>query len=146
MENFNFRLQKVLDIKFKNEEESKVKYSKAQREKRAVEEELEILKSNYKRYSDEINIEDIVTRKITSNYLNTLSNIISIKSSELNKKQVILNEARIDLLNKQIERKSLEKLKKNKYILHKKEENQKEQNINDEFGIYSYLRRKSEDI
>ena len=81
MENFNFRLQKVLDIKFKNEEESKVKYSKAQREKRAVEEELEILKSNYKRYSDEINIEDIVTRKITSNYLNTLSNIISIKSS-----------------------------------------------------------------
>ena len=40
MENFKFRLQKVLDIKVKNEEKSKIKYSKIQNEKRIVEEEL----------------------------------------------------------------------------------------------------------
>lgn len=146
MENFKFRLQKVLDIKTNNEEESKVKYSKAQSEKRAVEEELKNLKLNYKKYSDEINVEDIVARKITSNYLNSLSNIISIKSNELIKKEALVNEARLDLLDKQIERKSLEKLKDNKYVLHKKKEEQKEQAINDESGMYSFLRKKSEGI
>ena len=49
MENFKFRLQKVLDIKVKNEEESKIKYSKIQNEKRIVEEELKALKQNYKK-------------------------------------------------------------------------------------------------
>ena len=45
MENFKFRLQKVLDIKVKNEEESKIKYSKAQNEKRVIEKELNNLKT-----------------------------------------------------------------------------------------------------
>lgn len=146
MENFKFKLQKVLDIKTNNEEECKIKYSKAQSEKREVEEELKNLKLNYKRYSDEMNIEDIVARKITSNYLNSLSNVINIKSNELLKKEALVNEARLDLLNKQIERKSLEKLKDNKYVLYKKKEEQKEQSINDEFGMYSFLRKKSEGI
>lgn len=144
MEKFKFRLQKVLDIKIDNEEESKIKYSKAQNEKRAVEEELKNLKSNYKKYSESINIEDIVSRKITSNYLNSLSNIINTKSNELIKKEAVVKEARLDLINKQIERKALEKLKDNKYALHKKKEEQKEQSTNDEFGMYSYLRRSTE--
>lgn len=144
MEKFKFRLQKVLDIKIDNEEESKIKYSKAQNEKRAVEEELKNLKSNYKKYSESINIEDIVSRKITSNYLNSLSNIINTKSNELIKKEAVVKEARLDLINKQIERKALEKLKDNKYALHKKKEEQKEQATNDEFGMYSYLRRSTE--
>ena len=60
------------------------------------------------------------------------------------KKEELLNEARVDLLNKQIERKSLEKLKENKFNLHKKKEELKEQATNDEFGMYSFLRHKSE--
>ena len=146
MENFKFRLQKVLDIKVKNEEKSKIKYSKIQNEKRIVEEELKALKQNYKKYADEINIEDIVARKITSNYLNTLSNTINVKNNELIKKENLLVEARLELLNKQIERKSLEKLKENKFKMHKKMEDQKEQSSNDEFGMYSFLRKKAECI
>lgn len=141
MENFKFSLQKVLDMKIKDEEESKIKYSKAQNEKRIAEEELKSLKSNYKKYSEEINIEDIVERKITSNYLNSLSNIINIKSNELLKKEDLVNEYRLDLIDKQIKRKSLETLKDNKYALYKKKENKKEQAINDEFGLYAYLRK-----
>lgn len=144
MENFKFRLQKFLDIKVKNEEKSKIKYSKIQNEKRIVEEELKALKQNYKKYADEINIEDIVARKITSNYLNTLSNTINVKNNELIKKENLLVEVRLDLLNKQIEKKSLEKLKENKFKLHKKNEEQKEQATNDEFGMYSFLRKKAE--
>lgn len=144
MENFKFRLQRVLDIKIKSEEESKIKYSKAQNEKRVVEKELDDLKQMYKKYENEIDVEDHISRIITFNYLNSLSNNINIKSNELFKKEELLNEARVDLLNKQIERKSLEKLKENKFNLHKKKEELKEQSTNDEFGMYSFLRHKSE--
>ncbi|WP_040191258.1 flagellar export protein FliJ [Clostridium culturomicium] len=140
MDNFKFRLQKVLDIRVKNEDESKVKYSKAQSEKRAVEKELEDLKLSYQKYSDTIDIEDGVGRSIVSNYLSFVSNMIEKTDNELKEKEVLVNEARLELLNNQIERKSIEKLKENKYKLHKKEVDQKEQAINDEFGIYSYFR------
>lgn len=144
MGKFEFRLQKVLDIKVKSEEESKIRYSRAQNEKRIVEAELKSLEQNYNKYANEINIEDIVKRKITSNYLNSLSNTINVKSNELIKREDLLVEARLDLLNKQVERKSLEKLKENKFKLYKKTEEQKEQATNDEFGMYSFLRKKAE--
>lgn len=144
MRKFEFRLQKVLDIKVKSEEESKIRYSRAQNEKRIVETELKSLEQNYNKYANEINIEDIVKRKITSNYLNSLSNTINVKSNELIKREDLLVEARLDLLNKQVERKSLEKLKENKFKLYKKTEEQKEQATNDEFGMYSFLRKKAE--
>lgn len=144
MGKFEFRLQKVLDIKVKGEEESKIRYSRAQNEKRIVEEELKGLEQNYNKYANEINIEDIVKRKITSNYLNSLSNTINVKNNELIKKEDLLVEARLDLLNKQIERKSLEKLKENKFKVYKQTEEQKEQSTNDEFGMYSFLRKKAE--
>lgn len=140
MDNFKFRLQKVLDIRVKSEDESKIKYSKAQSEKRAVEKELEDLKLSYQKYSDTIDIEDGVERSIVSNYLSFVSNMIEKTDIELKEKEVLVNEARLELLNNQIERKSIEKLKENKYKLHKKETDQKEQAINDEFGIYSYFR------
>ena len=140
MDNFKFRLQKVLDIRVKNEDESKIKYSKAQSEKRVVEEELGNLKLSYQKYSSTIDIEDGVERRIVLNYLSYVSNMIEKTDNELKEKEVLVNEARVELLNNQIERKSMEKLKENKYKAHKKEIDQKEQAINDEFGIYSYFR------
>lgn len=140
MEDFKFRLQKVLDIRVKNEDENKIKYSKAQSEKRAVEKELEDLKLSYQKYSEAVHIEDGVERSIVSNYLSFVSNMIEKTDSELHEKEVLVNEARLELLNSQIERKSIEKLKENKYKLHKKEVDHKEQAINDEFGMYSYFR------
>ena len=111
MENFKFRLQNVLDFKLKNEDQCKIKYSKAQNEKKVVEEELKTLKSNYEKYALEIDVEDTIERRITSNYLTFISNMIDKTKLELNEKKLLENEARLDLLNKQIERKSLEKLK-----------------------------------
>lgn len=144
MDSFKFRLQKVLDIKVKSEEESKIKYSKAQNEKRVVEKEINDLKQKYRKYENEINVEDSVSRIVTFNYLNSLSNSINVKNNELSKKEELVNAARSDLLNKQIERKSLEKLKENKYKLYKKQEELKEQATNDEFGMYAFLRHKAQ--
>ena len=146
MDNFKFKLQKVLDIKLSNEEESKLKYSKVEGEKRSIEEDLKNLRSDYNKYSNVENIEDIVTQKITSNYLNSLSNLIDDTNEKLIRKEEKLREAREDLLNKQIDRKSLEKIKEKKYKLHKKEEDLKEQAINDEFAVFSYYRSKVESV
>ena len=146
MENFKFRLQNVLDFKLKNEDQCKIKYSKAQNEKKVVEEELKTLKSNYEKYALEIDVEDTIERRITSNYLTFISNMIDKTNLELNEKKLLENEARLDLLNKQIERKTLEKLKEDKYSSYKKIVAQKEQSINDEFGIYSYFRNAAQEI
>lgn len=146
MDNFKFKLQKVLDIKLSNEEESKLKYSKVEGEKKSIEEDLKNLRSDYNKYSNVENIEDIVTQKITSNYLNSLSSLIDDTNEKLIRKEEKLREAREDLLNKQIDRKSLEKIKEKKYKLHKKEEDLKEQAINDEFSVFSYYRSKVESV
>lgn len=144
MDNFKFRLQNVLDIKVKSEDESKIKYSKAQSEKRMVEDELKNLKSDYHKYSSSIDFKNGVHREITLNYLKFTSTMIDETKKELVEKKNLLNEARTELLNKQIERKSLEKLKENKYELYKKDLEKKEQAINDEFSMYSYLRNVSQ--
>lgn len=146
MDNFKFKLQKVLDIRLSNEEESKLKYSKVEGEKRSIEEDLKNLRFDYDKYSNVENIEDIVTQKITSNYLNSLSNLIDDTNEKLIRKEEKLREAREDLLNKQIDRKSLEKIKEKKYKLYKKEEDLKEQAINDEFSVFSYYRSKVESV
>lgn len=146
MNNFKFKLQKVLDIKIRNEDESKIKYSKAQNEKRAVEKRLENLKTNYDKYSENRNYEDTVSRKIVLNYLYHLSNTIEKNNEYLKNKDDLLKEARLDLVNKQIERKSLEKLKENKHKAFIKDEEYKEQIMNDEFGMYAFLRSRTEII
>ena len=57
------------------------------------------------------------------------------------KEQRVL-EAKDDFIEKQINRKSLETLKENKFMKLKKEEDRKEQIENDEFALYAYVRNK----
>ncbi|WP_024614865.1 flagellar export protein FliJ [Clostridium sp. Ade.TY] len=144
MNNFRFKLQKVLDIKIKNEDESKIKYSKLQNEKRVIERKLENLKANYEKYSEDIKCEDTISRKIVSNYLYSLSRTIEETNAELKDKNNLLNEVKLELLNKQIERKSLEKIKESKHKAFMKEAEYKEQIANDEFGMYSFLRNRAQ--
>ncbi len=144
MNNFRFKLQKVLDIKIKNEDESKIKYSKLQNEKRVIERKLENLKANYEKYSEDIKCEDTISRKIVSNYLYALSRTIEETNAELKDKNNLLNEVKLELLNKQIERKSLEKIKESKHKAFMKESEYKEQIANDEFGMYSFLRNRAQ--
>lgn len=146
MRDFKFKLQKVLDIKVQNEEDVKVKYVDAQSKKDKVENELKLLQSSYDKYSNINSISDIVTQKITVSYLASISNTIDKTNRELENKNKELIAAREELINKQIERKSLEKLKENKLNSYKKEMDFKEQATNDEFALYSYYRNKIESL
>ena len=67
--NFKFRLQKVLDLKVKDEEEIKMEFAKIQQKKIDIETNLENLESNYSKYSISKNNDSIQNQKITINYL-----------------------------------------------------------------------------
>lgn len=144
MQKFKFRLQKVLDMKLRNEEESKIEHTKALKAKIEVQNELDYLRSKYKQYSDMQNVEDIVKRKIIASYLNSLHLSIEDTVKILEEKQRILNEKQKDLIQKQVERKSLEKLKEKELISFTKELELKEQLQNDEYALQSYIRWQNE--
>ncbi|EGT3661848.1 flagellar export protein FliJ [Clostridioides difficile] len=140
--NFKFRLQKVLDLKIKDEEEIKMEFAKIQQKKIDIETNLENLESNYSKYSISKNNDSVQNQKITINYLLALNNSIMDLSEKLDKSTNELEKARKQLISKQIERKSLEKLKEKKYGQYYKEEQLKEQSTNDEFASMSYLRNR----
>ena len=70
MEQYKFRLQKLLDIRADKEEESKRNFKEAQSEKIKVEEKLNDLKESYDKYREIKNSESVIERKIKHLYLN----------------------------------------------------------------------------
>ena len=83
MKKFKFKLEKLLDINIKEEDESKLKYTQAQNEKRIVEKNLERLEENYKKYSDITRANDAISQKVTINYLSTLTQSIKLTDEKL---------------------------------------------------------------
>lgn len=144
MDKFKFKLEKVLDMKLRNEEASKVEHAKALKAKVDVQNELDYLDSKYKKYSNMHDIEDVVKRKIISSYLNSLYSSMEETKKILNEKQKILDEKQKDLVQKQVERKSIEKLKEKDLNAYKREVDLKEQTQNDEYALQSYVRWQKE--
>lgn len=140
MSKFKFKLQKLLDIKIKDEEESKLRYTQAQNQKKIIENNLKNLEMNYIKYSDISKARDTVTQKITINYLSSLTQSIKVTNEQLEKEEVKVAKAKEDFIEKQINRKSLETLKENEMLRVKKEEERIEQITNDEFALYAYIR------
>lgn len=143
MSNFKFKLQKLLDIRINEEEESKLLYSQAQNKKNIVEKKLIELENSYKKYSDMSIAKDTITQKITMNYLSHLNVSIKETLKELEEKEVEVENAKKDFIDKRIKRRSLEVLKENKILEMQKEEERLEQISNDEFALYSYIRKTS---
>ena len=143
MSNFKFKLQKLLDIRVNEEVESKLFYYKAQNQKNIVENKLHELENNYKKHSDISRAKDTISQKITMNYLSYLNTTIKDTEKELEAKEIELEKAKKDFIDKRIKRRSLEVLKENKILEIKKEEERLEQISNDEFALYGYIRKTS---
>ncbi|MBU3208850.1 flagellar export protein FliJ [Clostridium algidicarnis] len=139
---FNFRLQKLLDIRTEKEEESKRNFKEAQGQKDKVENSLNNMKQNYSRYNSVIIKEDVVQQKIRRNYLYALNTSIDEKTIELNKKIIVLDKKREELKEKQIDRKTVEILKDKKKTEFLDIEKHVEQVQNDEFALYGYMRNR----
>jgi flagellar FliJ protein len=144
MKKFDFKLQKLLDIRMDDEEKSKISFKKAQDEKIIAEKNLETLNSNYTKYGETRIFGSVVEQKIIQVYLNSLSLCIDEANAEVQKKDMLLEKKRQDLKEKQIDRKTVEILKEKQLDKFNKEENRIEQLANDEFALYGYMRRNVE--
>jgi flagellar FliJ protein len=140
MSNYNFKLQKLLDIRSDKEEESKKIFKEAQNEKLKVEKNLSNLKENYNKYKKAAAHESVTERKIRYVYLSNMIYNIKETEEELKNKEKILEDKRQELKQRQIERKTVETLKEKEKEVFIKEENLKEQRMNDEFALYSFIR------
>lgn len=140
MQGFNFRLQRVLDIRIDKEEESKRIFKKAQDEKSEVEQKLNDFKNKYNKYSKVDTSCSMLERKIRQSYCNALYFNIGEVSAELERKEILLEEKREELKQKQIERKTVEILRDKQREAFIKEQNLIEQKANDEFALYGYIR------
>lgn len=141
-----FKLQKLLDIREKDEEESKLKYTQAQNQRKIVENNLKNLELSYNKYYNISDICDVVTQKVTINYLSSLSQSIKDTNNQLEKETIKTNKAKEDFIQKQISRKTLEKLKENEIERIKAEEERIEQITNDEFALYAYIRNRANSL
>lgn len=140
MENYKFRLQKLLDIRKDKEEESKRVFREAQVEKEKVEDKLSKLRADYNRYREVKPSESLVEQKLKHLYLNALTSSINTANIELKEKTDKLEEKRQVLKQKQVERKTVETLKDKQYAAFLKEQNEIEQRNNDEFALYGFMR------
>lgn len=141
MDGYKFPLQKLLDIRLNKEDESKRDFMEAQRQKIIAEEKLEDLKNNYKKYNVENTEDNIILRRIKDNYLTALSqNMVDTKKDILNKADHV-EVRREDLKQKQIDRKTVETLKEKRHSIFIEEQEAKERKSNDEFALYSYIRK-----
>lgn len=138
--NFKFSLDKLLEMRIEKEEESKRHFTKAQREKQISEEKLTDLKDKHETYNCINKGESLVYQKIKRNYLLALDKAIKEEEKNLFIKNKELEIRRNDLIEKQIERKTVDILKERKKEEFIKEEERKEQILIDELSLYAYLR------
>lgn len=140
MSGYKFRLQKLLDIRFDKEEESKRDFKEAQRNKILTEQKLLDLKEKQSKYTLGSSNETIIEQKIRRAYLDSVIRSIDEVSVDLDNKNQILEEKREDLKQKQIDRKTVEALKDKQLKAYIKEQELIEQRTNDEFALYGFIR------
>ena len=134
---YKFSLQKLLEIREEKEEESKRLFTESQRQKQITENELSNMRDSYDKYKGIRPGEDVIYQKIKRNYLLALESGIKNKEKELVVKSREVEVRRIDLKQRQVDRKIVETLKEKQYRAFIKEQDRIEQINNDEFALYA---------
>lgn len=140
MTEFTFSLEKVLELKIKEENEIKIKIKKLIVEKDELEDSLVKLNDQYMQYKDISLYKTSFLQKVAMNYLETIYK--SIENINIKMKNVIIE---IDNLERERleynrERKMLEKLKDKKSEEYKVIMNKKEQDLLDECANNLYIK------
>ncbi|MGL5616603.1 MAG: flagellar export protein FliJ [Sarcina sp.] len=142
MENgFDFKLQKILDIRIEKEEEKARIFKKAQSEKIEIEDKLKELEESYMKYSLVTNKETVAYQKIKRIYVQNVSKAIETTKKELVEKEKEVVFKREEAKKSQIERKTVEKLKEKELEAFKQEQNRIEKLFNDEMALYGHMRK-----
>ncbi|GAA0115858.1 flagellar export protein FliJ [Clostridium senegalense] len=141
---YKFKLQKLLDIREEKEEGKKREFVQAMTSQNLVEKKIKEFKTDYNQYKNvPLNVSTI-ERKVILKYLNTLNMAIETEEKELKKRKVATENKRKELVQAQVERKTVEILKEKDYKRFKDEESMKEQKQADEFALYGHIRKVAE--
>lgn len=140
---FKFSLDKLLELRRDKEEESKRLFTESQREKRKLEEKIEDLQNNYDKYKGISEHEDVVYQKLKRYYIQGLQKGIKTAQDDLITKNLEVDKRRRELIEKQIERKTVETLKEKKYNAFIKEQERVEQINLDELALYAFIRNRN---
>ncbi|WP_291572698.1 flagellar export protein FliJ [Clostridium sp. UBA4548] len=138
---YSFKLQKLLEIREAKEEKTKVLFMQANQEKQLVQRQLDNLEDSYSKYSDMDITSSTYERKIQQNYLNLLHHTIEATVVTLDEKINELEEKRADLIEAQVQRKTVEILKEKQKKAFLAEQDRIEQLQNDEFSLYGFIRQ-----
>lgn len=138
---FDFKLQKILDIRIEKEEEKARIFKKAQCEKNEIENKLKELEESYSKYNEVTKKETVAYQKIKRIYVQNVSKAIESTKKELEAKEREVSFKREEVKKCQIERKTVEKLKEKEYESFKKEQERVEKVFNDEMALYGHMRK-----
>ena len=141
MEAFNFQLQKVLDYKGKIEEKKKEEFVKALKFQLAQEKELKHYidtKNDSKEFF--YNLKSSADFQNFSRYIEFLDTKIENSKYKVVKATEQLEQKKQELIKSTSDRKVLDKLKEKAKQDFEAENNRKEQKLNDDFALFSYVK------
>lgn len=146
MAKFRYRMQSILEIKKKLEEQAKNEFAAARAALNEEEDKLEQLKKRKEAYEDEgrtlrentLNIMDIIENKEA---LLRMDEFIADQQLNVKRAQDRMEEARLALQTAMQESKTQEKLREKAFEQFVKEENAKESKEIDELVSYTYGRK-----
>lgn len=149
MGKFRYRMQNILDLKLKLEEQAKMEYAEQRKrltEAEQKEQELRDQKDDYmdeavRLRQDKLNILDI---KGNVSALNTMDILIEKQVEVVRQEEEQLEERRARLENVMKERKAQEKLREKAFERYMHEENAAESKMIDELTSYTYGNRRKE--
>lgn len=142
MNKYRFKLEKLLDLRKEKEEEAQKEFIEAQLNRDKTSQQQIESKNKYKFYSTNKPKESVIERKIRNNYLNALTLEINRISLKLENENIEVELKRKEVVERQVERKTVEKLKENGEEVFKKEQEDIEQKSNDEFALFGHIRKR----
>lgn len=141
MDKFNFKLQKVLEFKESYEEKKKEEFSIELRNYYEQEKRLkELTEERKKAINNPPKFKMILDYQGFYRYLDLLEKRIERQTQALNQAKERLERARQELIKATKDRSIIEKLKEKAYEEFLEEQSKKEQRLNDDYALYSYLR------
>ena len=143
MAKFQYRMQSILNIKLKMEEQAKMQFAQAQA--KVNEEEAKLLKLKNRKSAYEQNLKELLLKKLDLLKIDELQNAvmrmdeyIEAQKQEVDKAYRVLEKERQKLTEVMIERKSHEKLKENAFEQFLQDLNSAEGKEVDELTSYTY--------
>lgn len=141
MEKFKFKFQNVLNFKIEVEEKKKNEFVKMFKNYLIQEKRLnELIERKNSAQEKKSELKTGVDCINYSRYLSYLENSIDIQRQNLLKAKDSMEKAKQELLKSISDRKVLEKLKEKAKEEFDFYENKKEQSLNDDFALFSYIR------